>query len=143
MSLDDLYVEMYNRNFRLQGNVNILTQSPPLRYILDRLRVITQCTDVSQPVLSCFRNSTDENMLDILFKAVAGEYTVGKGAIPQSLCRITADPITGYLSIVDQTQENRMILTIIIIILFVVLGWLLYNPKLNIPTTNVVPPAKH
>jgi hypothetical protein len=123
--------------FTVQGNVNILSISPPINYIIDRLKIITLCSDATiDTLLGCVRNTTDERLADILFKSVAGDYTVGSGTLQQNTCRITTDPITGYLSIIDQTQENRVVMTIIIIILFIVLGYIITKQKNNNNTIN-------
>lgn len=129
--MDDLIIATYSRVYSVKGNANIVSMSPPVSYIINRIQTITQCPSNgnTSALLDCTRTLSNEKLLEILFKSIAGDYTVGSGALQQTTCKITTDPITGYLTIVDQTQENRIVLTVIIIVLFIIMGWIMYKPQ--------------
>ena len=124
--MDAILVQAYNQVFSLQGNLALSAVRPPVSYVQNRLASMLVCDNINN-ILSCARNSSDEQLAEILFKAVAGEYTVGKGALQQTTCMILADPLTGSLTLQDATLQNREILTIIIVILFLSLGWIIYK----------------
>ena len=127
-TFDEITVNAYNSVFSVNGDLQVMSVSPPVLYIKNRILSMLSCANFQNNILLCARNLTDSQLMQVLFKAVAGDYTIGNGALQQQTCVIKADPTTGYLSIQDKTQENRALLTIIIIILFVTLGWILYRP---------------
>lgn len=113
----------YSNVFSMKGKIVPAVVSPPISYVVDRISTVLDCRNATD-VLSCARALSDANLLEVLFKAVAGDYTVATGALHQDICNIVTDPITGYLTLNDRTQENRIVLTIIIVILFGIVGFL-------------------
>jgi hypothetical protein len=125
---NDLLVTAYTKVFSVKGDLNVQSVTPPVLYIRNRILSMLDCTNYNFDILACARNMSDSQLAEWLFKGVAGDFTVGTGALRASTCKIQTDPTTGYLSIMDATEENRTILTIIVVILFVTVGWILYRP---------------
>ena len=115
----------------MPGSVKLNTPGPPTQYAIDRLRILTNCPVNETDVVSFTRNLSTPKLLEILFKAVAGDYVSGPSALSVNICRLQSDPMTGMLSLVDETQENRTVLTIFVVILFVILGYLIYKKQNN------------
>lgn len=124
---NETLIQTYNNVFAIQKHANIVHVSPPIVYIINKLYALTDCPSETD-VLQCTRQLPDNVLVEILFKAVAGDYITGRGALSSASCTIVADPVTGYLSVVDTTQENRTILTIFVFVLLICVGWILYSP---------------
>jgi hypothetical protein len=126
MISDQMLIETYNRVFTITGNIQTVTVSPPVQYIIDRIKTLIPCNNTAS-ILDCARSQTDEKTLELLFKSVAGDFTSGSNALQQNFCQVTTDPITGYLTVVDKTQENSMVVTIILVIVFITFGYVIYH----------------
>lgn len=122
---------IYNDVFSMKGNVKLYSPGPPLQYIVDRIYILTECP-VTSNIMDCVYRLPQEKMASLLFKAVAGDYIAGPTAFSVDICRIQSDPMTGFLSFVDETQENRTVLTIFVVILFVILGYIIYEREKKI-----------
>ena len=121
-----MWLQVYSSVFTTQGNLVFTQVSPPVSYVIEKVRLLTNCS-APVDVLQCTRNLTDDSLSRILLQAVAGDYITGTSALSPATCKIIADPITGYLSLVDSTQQNRIVLTIIAVVLFAVVGWVTFQ----------------
>ena len=131
---DNVLIQTYNKVFVMSGNTQTATVSPPVTYIIDRVKTLLSCQH-NVSITTCARNQDDTVLLELLFKAVAGDFTSGSNALQQDYCRVTTDPITGYLAITDKTKENSVVLTIILVVVFVTFGYMIYHASFGKKTS--------
>lgn len=97
---------------------------PPVAYAVDRLRVLLGSslppTGAGEPDLSLVRTLDQDELLRLLFLAVAGDYVTGPSALHPVICRLEADPITGAVDVVSGRADAEAALTVIAAVLLLV-----------------------
>ena len=130
MLSDSDLISAYMQVFQLQGGLVLTEKSPPVNYILSQINVLLNHNSTTIDFLNVTRHLSDPDLLRILFQAVAGNFVAaGTSALGTEACKITADPVTGYLAAQDNMYQNKIVLTVISIILFVVIGFTFYQQQ--------------
>ena len=125
---DSAVVRAYRRVFRVRGNAEIVAgHGPPVSYAIDRLRVLlgdalpaTSHGESTVLDLSSVRALPTDELLRLLFLAVAGDYVTGPAALHPVICRLEADPLTGTLDVVSGRADAEAALTVIAVVLLLV-----------------------
>jgi len=133
-------VRAYRRVFKVRGNAEIVGHGPPVSYATDRLRVLLGDTlpgsshgESTVLDLSPVRTLPSDELLRLLFLAVAGDYVTGPAALHPVICRLEADPITGTLDVVSGRADAEAALTVIavVLLLVVIMGAYRREPACN------------
>ena len=121
-------LDIYNNLFLIKGHIKIVTtESPPVRYIIAQIAQLVSC-DI-QHDFQCVRNVSDTELVNVLLKAVAGNFVTGSSALSPKICNIGIDPVTGYFTLIDEAITKYTTLTCIIVVLFVCLGYFMYKQE--------------
>lgn len=122
-----LLVQAYQSVFTPKGGSTVATVSPPVTYVEDRLRVLVGI-DPDDPLdLSRVRAMDQARLLQLLFRAVAGDFTAGPNALRPDVCRLVSDPVTGFVDVTRSGEEDEPVLAVIAIILLCVTGVMMYR----------------
>lgn len=128
MSSDDALVEAYNAVFSVVGAAPVTGLGPHVQYAEDRLRVLLAAPpDAPLNASSLVCALPADALLRLLFRAVAGDYLAGPGALGGDECRLLADQRTGALELSRGGAQNEAVLTVIALVLLCVLAVLLYR----------------
>lgn len=122
-------ISIYNKIFLVKGNIKVVTNSPPIEYIVTEIERYTSCR--IQNGLHCIRNMTDSQLIDLVLKAVAGNFVTGTYTVSENVCNIGIDPVTGYFTLIDETTTKYTTLVVILIVLFITLGYILYKDEIG------------
>lgn len=124
---DDDLVSAYNAVFSVRGASTLAGVGPHVHYAEDRLRVLLAVPPDAPLNLSSVRAQAPGALLRLLFKAVAGDYISGPGALGGDACRLLADQRTGALGLVRGEESNEAVLTVVSLVLLCVIGVLIYR----------------
>ena len=118
-------VAAYASVFKARGDPTLVGVSPPVRYAEDRLRVLLGRMDGLADGLEKDRGRIDlarvrtldqAQLLALLFKAVAGDYTTGPSDLGGA-CHFMSDPGTGVLELYHDESDSTTVLTVMSIVL--------------------------
>ena len=121
----DVLVGAYNDVFSVRGSAPVATPGIHVQYVEDRLRVLLDAPPDAPLNLSSVCALAPEALLRLLFKAVAGDYIAGPGALGGDACRLVADQRTGTLELEHAGAQGEVVLTVVSVLLLCALGVLL------------------
>ena len=98
-----------------------------VEYVEDLVRRIVGASPLRPLDLADVRALPQDAMLQILFKAVAGNFVAGRSALRTDRCRLEADQVTGTIEVWRDGGENEVVLTVISLILLCVLAVMLFK----------------
>ena len=120
-------VAAYNDVFTLRGGAPVAKHGRQVQYAEDLVKR-TASLPAFQPLnLAAVRSLPRNQLMRLLFKAVAGHFVSGPSALRTDVCRLLADPVTGTLEVTRDGGQNEVVLTVISLILLIVLGVMLYK----------------
>jgi len=120
-------VDAYNAVFSVRGAAPLAAVGPHLDYVEDRLRVLLAAPPDAPLNVSSVCGLAPDALLRLLFKAVAGDYIAGGGALGGDACRLVADQRSGALELTRVGDEDEAALTVVSLVLLCVVGVLLYR----------------
>jgi hypothetical protein len=123
----DALVGAYNAVFSVRGAAALASRGPHLEYVEDRLRVLLATPLDARLNASSVCGLAPEALLRLLFKAVAGDYIAGGGALGGDACRLVADQRSGVLELTRGGDEDEVALTVVSLVLLCVVAVLLYR----------------
>jgi hypothetical protein len=123
----DTLLSAYNAVFSVSGTDSMDANSPPVAYAEDRLRVLMRVAPGLTTDLDFVRNTTQGELLILLFQSVAGSYISGRGALNKGSCNLVSDPATGILEMVTHDPDSIPVLTCITVVLLCVLTLQVYR----------------
>lgn len=121
----DALVAAYNEVFSVRGSAPVESPGVHVQYVEDRLRVLLAARPDAPLNLTSVCALAPEALLRLLFKAVAGDYIAGAGALGGDACRLVADQRTGTLELVHAGAQDEVVLIVISLLLLCVLAILL------------------
>jgi hypothetical protein len=77
---------------------------------------------------------SEDKLLQILFKAVAGNFVSGPSALRSDVCRLEADQVTGTIEVTRDGGGSEVVIIVICVILLGVVGLLVYRKENPQPT---------
>jgi len=125
-SAEDL-VSAYSDVFSVRGGAVVSKRGPPVEYAEDLLRRAVGAPAFRPLNLTDIRALPKNQLMRLLFKAVAGHFISGPGSLRGDVCRLVADPASGTLELTRDGGNNEVALTVIALILLVVLGVMLFK----------------
>lgn len=123
----DALVNAYNAVFSVRGGAPLLRAGAHVEYVEDLARGLVGATPFQPFDLRAVRAMPQERLLQVLFKAVAGNFVAGGSALRTDVCRLEADQVTGTIEVWRDGGENEVVLTVISLILLCVLAVMLYK----------------
>ena len=121
----DALVAAYNDVFSVRGSAPVASPGVHVQYVEDRLRVLLAAPPDAPLNLTSVCALPPAALLRLLFKAVAGDYISGAGALGGDACRLVADQRTGALELVHAGAQDEVVLIVISLLLLCVLAILL------------------
>ena len=82
----------------------------------------------------------EDKFLQILFKAVAGNFISGPSALRSDICRLEADQVTGTIEVTRDGGDNEVVLTVITIIMLCAVLVMVYRRERAQTQDSVKPP---
>jgi len=130
LSPEDL-VSAYNSVFSVRGGAVVAKRGPQVDYAEDLLRRMPELGAAPfQPLeLSQIRSLPKNQLMRLLFKAVAGHFIAGPSSLRGDTCRLQADPKTGTLELVREGCGKESALVVIALVLLCVLFVMLYRKE--------------
>lgn len=125
-SAEDL-VSAYNDVFSVRGGAPLSKYGPQVQYAEDLLRRVVPSRPFQPLNLTEIRSIPRNQLMRLLFKAIAGHFISGPSALRGDVCRLVADPATGTLEVTRDGGGSEVALTVIALILLIVLGVTLYK----------------
>jgi len=122
-------VEAYNGVFSVKGGAPLARAGPQVEYVEDLLRRMPEVGAAPfQPLeLSQIRALPKNQLMRLLFKAVAGHFVSGPSSLRSDVCRLQADPLSGALEVYREGGDSEVVLIVISLVLLLVLFFLLYK----------------
>ena len=105
-----------------------------VEYVEDLLRRLVGANPWRPLDLAGVRAMPEGKFLQILFKAVAGNFISGPSALRSDVCRLEADQVTGTIEVTRDGGGSEVVIIVICVILLGVVGLLVYR-KENPPPT--------
>ena len=124
---EDALVDAYNAIFAVRGASQLVGEGPHVQYVEDRVRILLAVPHDAPLNISSVCALAPDALLRLLFKAVAGDYISGPGALGGDSCRLLADQRSGSLELTRGGDNNEAVLTVISLVLLCVIGVLLYR----------------
>lgn len=128
LSPEDL-VSAYNAVFAVRGGAAVTRVGPQVHYVEDLLRRMPElgASPFAPLDLASIRNLPKNQLMRLLFKAVAGHFIAGPSSLRRDVCRLQADPLSGKLDLYRDGGDNEVVLIVISLILLFVLFVMLYR----------------
>lgn len=128
LTREDL-VEAYNSVFSVRGGAPVAKHGPQVDYVEDLLKRVA---DLGAPPfrpleLGEIRALPKNQLVRLLFKAVAGHFIAGPSSLRGGVCRLQADPVSGTLELYRDGCNNETVLVVIAMVLLCVLVVMLYR----------------
>lgn len=127
-STDDL-VRAYNDVFSVKGGAPVSKYGPQVDYAEDLLRRAVGSPAFRPLNITEIRNIPKNQLMRLLFKAVAGHFIAGPSSLRGDVCRLVADPVSGTLELTRDGGDNEVVLTVIGLILLCVIAVMLYRKR--------------
>jgi hypothetical protein len=135
-------VEAYNAVFSIKGGAPLLRPGAHVEYVEDLLRRLVGANPWRPLDLAGVRAMPEGKFLQILFKAVAGNFISGPSALRSDVCRLEADQVTGTIEVTRDGGDNEVVLTVISLILLCVLGVMMYRREQQIALESAAAAAE-
>ena len=132
-------VAAYNAVFTVRGGAPVLRPGSHVEYVEDLLRRLVGANPWRPLDLAGVRAMPEDKLLQILFKAVAGNFISGPSALRSDVCRLEADQVTGTIEVTRDGGDNEVVLIVITLILLCVVGIMLYRREHPPPDPHVKP----
>lgn len=133
-----MVLNAYVSVFSVASNARVASYGPAPAHAYDQLRVLFPPNDPAADPLAAARGLPDDELLRVLFKALAGHFVTGPSALRPAICTIQADPRTGRLDVSSNELNTETVLGVLcILLLLVVLGLLFRLERLK---KNMPPP---
>ena len=126
-------IRAYGRVFVVKGRSTVVHLDPPVLYAENRLRVLLGSDSAAPLDLAAARALGDEDLLTLLFRAVAGSYLTGPAALEQAPCHLSADPETGVIELGVRAADSEPVLISLCVVLLAVLAGYMYRHDLLVP----------
>ena len=123
----DSLVAAYNAVFSIRGGAPLLRPGSHTEYAEDLLRRLVGANPWRPLDLAGVRAMPEDKLLQILFKAVAGNFISGPSALRSDVCRLEADQVTGTIEVTRDGGENEAALIVISLILLCVVAAMIYR----------------
>ena len=123
----DSLVAAYNAVFSVRGGAPVLRAGSHVGYVEDLLRRLAGANPWGPLELSAIRALPQDKFLELLFKAVAGNFISGQSALRSDVCRLEADQVTGTIEVTRDGGDNEVVLTVLALILLCVLAVMMYR----------------
>jgi hypothetical protein len=120
-------VSAYNDVFSVRGGAPLSKYGQQVQYAEDLLRRIVPSRPFQPLNLTEIRNMPRNQLMRLLFKAIAGHFIAGPSSLRGDVCRLVADPVSGTLEVTRDGGGSEVALTVIALILLIVLGVTLYK----------------
>lgn len=124
MSSDDItdadLVSAYNDVFAVKGGALVSGKGAHVEYAEDLVRRAVAAPAFRPLNLSDIRGTPKNQLLRLLFKAVAGHFIAGPSSLRGDVCRLLADPVSGSLELTRDGGDNEIVLMVISLILLAV-----------------------
>jgi hypothetical protein len=122
-------VEAYNAVFSVRGGATVAKRGPQVHYAEDLLRRMPELgAQAFRPLdLAEIRSLPKNQLMRLLFKAVAGHFIAGPSSLRGDVCRLEADPASGALELVRDGGTSQVALVVIALVLLCVLFVMLYK----------------
>jgi hypothetical protein len=133
-------VAAYNAVFSVRGGAPILRPGAHTEYAEDLLRRLVGANPWQPLDLSGVRAMPEDKFLQILFKAVAGNFISGPSALRSDICRLEADQVTGTIEVTRDGGDNEVVLTVITIIMLCAVLVMVYRRERAQTQDSVKPP---
>ncbi len=127
-------VAAYNAVFSVKGGAPVLRPGAHVEYVEDLIRRLVGASPWRPLDLAGVRAMSEDKLLQILFKAVAGNFISGPSALRSDVCRLEADQVTGTIEVTRDGGGSEVVIIVICVILLGVVGLLVYR-KENPPPT--------
>jgi hypothetical protein len=134
-------VAAYNAVFTVKGGAPILRPGAHTGYVEDLLRRLVGAPPWRPLDLAAVRAMPEDKFLQILFKAVAGNFISGPSALRSDVCRLEADQVTGTIEVTRDGGDNEAVLTVITLILLCVVAVMVYRRERAQMQDSVKPPG--
>jgi hypothetical protein len=128
LTADDL-VSAYNDVFSVRGGAPVAGRGPHVDYAEDLLRRAVGAPAFRPLNLTDIRNTPKNQLMRLLFKAVAGHFIAGPSSLRGDVCRLLADPASGSLELTRDGGDNEVVLTVISLVLLAVIFVMLCKRK--------------
>lgn len=128
--LDDQdLVDAYNAVFSIKGGAALSKTGPQVNYAEDLVKRVAEVgAPPFEPLdLGKIRALPRNQLMRLLFKAVAGHFVSGPSSLRSDVCRLQADPVSGALEVVRDGADSEVVLIVISAILLFVLVFMLYK----------------
>ena len=133
-------VAAYNAVFTLKGGAPVLRPGAHVEYVEDLIRRLVGANPWRPIDLAGVRAMQEDKFLQILFKAVAGNFISGPSALRSDVCRLEADQVTGTIEVTRDGGDNEAVLTVIALILLCVLAIMMYRREQQLQA-DAAPPV--
>ena len=125
-------ISAYSKVFVVKGTTKVVHRDPPVLYAEDRLRILLGTRSDNRLDLQSVRAMKDEELMVVLFRAVAGSYLTGKAALQHAVCHLSADPETGVIELGLHTADSEPVLISLCVVLLCVLCVYVLRPDLMV-----------
>jgi hypothetical protein len=116
----DELVSAYNDVFSVRGGALVSGKGAHVEYAEDLVRRAVGAPAFRPLNLTEIRSTPRDQLIRLLFKAVAGHFVAGPSSLRGDVCRILADPVSGSLELTRDGGENEVVLTVISLVLLAV-----------------------
>lgn len=113
-------VSAYNDVFSVKGGALVSGKGAHVDYAEDLVRRALGAPAFRPLNLTAIRNTPREQLIRLLFKAVAGHFVAGPSSLRGDVCRLVADQVSGSLELTRDGGENVVVLTVISLVLLAV-----------------------
>lgn len=122
-------VSAYNDVFSVRGGALVSGPGPQVDYAEDLLRRAVGAPAFRPLNLTEIRATPKNQLMRLLFKAVAGHFIAGPSSLRGDVCRLLADPVSGTLEVTRDGGDNEVVLTVIGLVLLSVVFVMLCKRK--------------
>ena len=119
LTAEDL-VSAYNDVFAVKGGALVSRKGAHVEYAEDLVKRAVGAPAFRPLNLTDIRNAQKNQLVRLMFKAVAGHYIAGPSSLRGDVCKLLADPVSGSLELTRDGGENEVVLTVISLILLAV-----------------------
>lgn len=113
-------VSAYNDVFSVRGGALVSGKGAHVEYAEDLVRRAVGAPAFRPLNLTEIRNTPKNQLMRLMFKAVAGHFIAGPSSLRGDVCRLLADPVSGTLELTRDGGENEVVLIVISLILLAV-----------------------